>query len=264
MFICGSASFSHQDEDDRVISSYPAPKRTTKKSLSFCRIGKKYYTTKNPYANRGLDKFYALLSELDEKRQMIYARMGSEAISFVQFVYSKDSDQIKPIVVMRVKERKEEANATNLAKKPVISTVNNPGIRRSHSAIGSEKVRQEKNIQVPDEKPTQKKKSCLTCSESFKVENLRQSCCSFPMMVVLILLCLAIFGRSFAILCASIGWYLIPRFTLDSSSSSPNARKSKRKEFDRKSSELTTIANKDDNDIGVPTSSTSVINKSAK
>lgn len=262
MFICGSASFSHQDEDDRVISSYPAPKRTTKKSLSFCRIGKNY-TTKNPYANRGLDKFYALLSELDEKRQMIYARMGSEAISFVQFVYSKDSDQIKPIVV-RVKERKEEANPTNLAKKPVISTVNNPGIRRSHSAIGSEKVRQEKNIQVPDEKLTQKMKSCLTCSESFKVENLRQPCCSFPMMVVLILLCLAIFGRSFAISCASIGWYWIPGVTGDRSSSSPNARKPKRKEFDRKSSEITKIANKDDNDLGVPTSSTSVINKSAK
>ncbi|XP_073036017.1 uncharacterized protein [Primulina eburnea] len=263
MFICGSASFSHQDEDDRVISSYPAPKRTTKKSLSFCRIGKNY-TTKNPYANRGLDKFYALLSELDEKRQMIYARMGSEAISFVQFVYSNDSDKIKPVVV-RVKERKEEANPTNLAKKPVITTVNNPvGIRRSHSAIGSEKVHQEKINQVPDEKQTQKKKSCLTCSESFKVENLRQPFCSFPMMVVLILIFLAIFGRSFAILCASIGWYLIPGVTGDSWISSPHARKAKRKDFDRKSSEITKIANKDNNDIGVPTYPTSVVNKSAK
>ncbi|XP_073147835.1 uncharacterized protein [Henckelia pumila] len=214
MFICGSANFSHQnDEDDRVISSYPAPKRRTKKSLSFCRIGKNYTTTKNPYANRGLDKFYALLSELDEKRQMIYARMGSEAISLVQFVYSNDSDKIKPIVV-RVKERKEEANLTNLAKKP------NPT-----------KLHQEKINQVP----TEKKKTCLTCSESFKIENLRQPCCSFPMMVVLILLCLAIFGRSFAILCASIGWYMIPRVRV----------RQQTQESRRGRSEITKIVNKD-------------------
>ncbi|KZV19767.1 hypothetical protein F511_06298 [Dorcoceras hygrometricum] len=251
MFICGSASFSHENDDDRVLSSYPVPKRATRKSLSFCRLGKSY-TNKNPYANRGLDKFYALLSELEEKRQMIYTRMGSEAIAFVQFVYSNDSDNIKPIVI-KVKERKEEAANSNatLAKKPVFTATKNPVIRRCRSAIGSEKVHQDQKSREFDEKAMQNKKSCLTCSESFKVENLRQPRCSFPLMVVLALLCLAIFGRTFAILCSWIGWYLIPRVTGDGSNSSPDVKKPKRKELDRRfMSDITKINSTSPNHSG--------------
>ncbi|CAA3004455.1 Hypothetical predicted protein [Olea europaea subsp. europaea] len=222
MFICGSGSFNHQVEDNlETMSPCSTPKRS-KKGTRFFRN-----KSKNPYADRGLEKFYALLADLDEKRQKIYTQSGSEDISFVRFVYSNSND-VKPIVV-KVKERKQEKPnipdvkiqqnpSETLSDKPTVETL------RALNAASSD------TDQVSEH---WRKYKCLAC-RNFKWQNLRQPYYYIPMIIVLILMLLLIYGRSFVILCTSIGWYLIPTIKGESSSSRKPKRK---KEYFRKLSE---------------------------
>ncbi|KAK6160599.1 hypothetical protein DH2020_003980 [Rehmannia glutinosa] len=248
MFICGSGSFNHQDHEDEIESNgspCPTPKRS-KRSTSFCKILGKDNSNKNPFADRGLDKFYALLADLEEKKQKIYTQMGAEEISFVRFVYSPDSDHAKPIVV-KVKEKKQvDKISTNLIKQSFKKTTSNINqsdvvadkisVTTVASQITEDRVPKEELIEK-----TRKKRRCLRCNGSFKLDNLRRPYYYFPVIVVLILVFLAMYGRSFAILCTSIGWYMVPTVvggSSSSSSSSSNERKPKRKkEFVRKQSD---------------------------
>ncbi|KAL6493177.1 hypothetical protein OROGR_032936 [Orobanche gracilis] len=232
MFICGSGSFSHQDEDETESygSRCPTPKRS-KRNTSFCKIiGKDNNSNKNPYANRGLDKFYSLLSDLDDKKQKIYRRIGAEEISFVQFVYTNDSNHVKSIVV-KVKGKKHEKSSTDLIKKSIKHSVksdSNPtNVEVTH---GTSVTKEELN------EKSGRKKRCRRCKGSLKLDSLRKSYFYFPLILVLILSFLAIYGRAFAILCTSIGWYMAPT-VVGGISSSPNERKPKRKkEYVRKQS----------------------------
>ncbi|CAI9777186.1 unnamed protein product [Fraxinus pennsylvanica] len=226
MFICGSGSFN-QVEDDHPETPCSTPKRS-KKGTSFFRN-----KSKNPYAGRGLDKFYTLLADLDEKRQKIYAQNGSEDISFVRFVYSYSND-VKPIVV-KVKEKKQE--------KTNISDVK---IQQNLSQVQSDKPTVE-TLKAPNAASTdtdqvsepRRKHKCLAC-RNFKWQKLRQPYYYVPMIIILILILLLLYGRSFAILCTSIGWYLIPTTKGESSSS----RKPKRKKaYVRKLSEKKIVNN---------------------
>ncbi|GFQ00900.1 hypothetical protein PHJA_002233900 [Phtheirospermum japonicum] len=231
MFICGSGSFSHlhEDETESYSSPCPTPKRS-KRNTSFCKIIGKDNNNKNPYAKRGLDKFYALLADLDNKKQKIYTQKGAEDISFVRFVYTNDSNQVKPIVV-KVKEK----NQAGLIKKSF----------KKNSSNLNQVVASQSTAEVPKEEPNEKrrkKRRCLRCNGSFKLDNLRQPYVYFPVIVVLVLMFLAMYGRSFAILCTSIGWYMVPTIiggrSPPPSSSSSNERKPKRKkEYARKQSE---------------------------
>ena len=90
-FICGS--FHHQEEDVPCSS----PKKSKRKESR---------NDKNPYSNRGLDKFSALLDDLDERRTKVYSQMSPQDISFVRFAYSNNHD-IVPIVV-KVKNNKDQ------------------------------------------------------------------------------------------------------------------------------------------------------------
>ncbi|KAG8377543.1 hypothetical protein BUALT_Bualt08G0044100 [Buddleja alternifolia] len=230
MFICGSGSFNH--EDDQTNEGYNSPCRTPKRSkrtTSFCRLLGKDNTNKNPYANRGLDKFYALLADLDDKKQKIYTQKGSEDISFVRFVYTNGSDHAKPIVV-KVKEKKgEKVVSPNLIKQSTMNNHESDKITQSTEEVPKAEV-------VEEIKGTKKKYS-LRCNGSFKMENLKRPYFYFPVMVVLILLFLVIHGRSFAILCTSIGWYLVPsivggsggRSSSAAAAASSDQRKPKRK-----------------------------------
>ncbi|XP_022880568.1 uncharacterized protein LOC111397824 [Olea europaea var. sylvestris] len=212
MLICGSGSFDHQVEDDpETWSPCSTPKRS-KKGTSFFRN-----KSKNPYADRGLDKFYALLADLDEKRQEIYTRNGSEDISFVRFVYSNSND-VKPIVV-KVKEKKQE--------KPNIPDVK---IQQNTSEVPSDELTVE-TLKIPTSadqvlEPNPKRKHKYSVCRNFKWQKLRQPYYYIPMIIILILILLAVYGRSFAILCTSIAWYLTPTIKGEESSSS---RKPKRK-----------------------------------
>ncbi|CAA2993167.1 Hypothetical predicted protein [Olea europaea subsp. europaea] len=225
MFICGSRSFN-QVEDDLETPCY-TPKRSKK--------GRRFFRnkSKNPYAGRGLDKFYALLADLDERRQKIYTQNGSEDISFVRFAYSNSND-IKPIVV-KVKEKKQEKTnisdvkiQQNLSEtqsdKPTIE------ILKASNAAGTD------TDQVSEPR---RKHKCLAC-RNFKWRKLRKPYYYIPMIIILILILLLLQGRSFAILCTSIGWYLIPTTKGESSSSRKPKRK---KEYVKKVSEKMIVNN---------------------
>ena len=61
---------------------------------------------------------------------------------------------------------------------------------------------------------------------------------SLPFFVIMILVFLVFFGRSFAILCTSIGWYMLP--TINATYEHPKRpRKVVKKEYSRKFSEKT-------------------------
>ncbi|KAG6438095.1 hypothetical protein SASPL_103031 [Salvia splendens] len=169
--------------------------------------------SKNPYADRGLDKFYALLADLDDKKQKIYTQKGSEDISSVRFVYDNDSDCVKPIVI-KVKDRSPPKSAKNF---------------KSNDAAPAE-------TEAKSEK-TMKKKRSLRCKGNFKLEDLKRPQLFFPVMVVLILLFLAIYGRSFAILCTSIVWYLAPTISGTATAAGGERKPKRKKEYERKRSE---------------------------
>lgn len=245
MFICGTGSFSNQDhevEHEAHNSPCSTPKRS-KKNTNFCKIICRENANKNPYADRGLDKFYALLADLDDKKQKIYTQKGSEDISFVRFVYTNESDDVKPIVV-KVKDKKTE-ETKNLVEQRSFKSTQSDAPEKIAAASPS-----------PDDQKA-KKRRCLirSCNASFNLTSLKQPRFYFPVMVVMILVFLAIYGRSFAILCTSIGWYLAPTIVGGSSASSSagsGERKPKRKkEYVRRQSERS---------LAGPSSPKSVIN----
>ncbi|XP_057793017.1 uncharacterized protein LOC131009621 [Salvia miltiorrhiza] len=178
MFICESGSFSNQDDSDHeaYVSPCSTPKRS-RRSTSFCNIMERESGSKNLYAGRGLDKFYALLAYLDDKKQEIYTAAS----------------------------------------------------RAPPTEAKSEKTMKKKIATTPEMQ-----------EESFKLEDLKHPHFYFQVMVVLILLFLTIYGRFFAILCTSIGWYLAPTITGGSGATTvASERKPKRKkEYVRKKSEV--------------------------
>ncbi|GMI78478.1 hypothetical protein HRI_001517100 [Hibiscus trionum] len=111
-FICGA--FDPRGQDGRRKSR----KNSFRKSKGLKR------DDKNPYSDRGLDKFSALLAELEEKKQKIYSQQG---MPLVLFTY-KNSTDIVPIVI-RLKDDKEAAKKkgadTNASKDhhPVMKVV---------------------------------------------------------------------------------------------------------------------------------------------
>ncbi|XWS57926.1 hypothetical protein CRYUN_Cryun09bG0214900 [Craigia yunnanensis] len=177
-FLCGA--FHHQEEDDKFWYSPVSytPRKSRKKD------------SKNPYSTLGLDQFSALLVEHEEKRQQIYSQMGSQCI--VRFVY-KNSNDCVPVVV-KLKAKKEGKNE--------------PGNRkdRQPERYISEVIYK---LPIPSEsdKKIEKKKSF---SWNVKLQNLRRPFYYIPAVIVLILLFLVFVGRSVAILCICIGWYIFP------------------------------------------------------
>ncbi|KAK1405633.1 hypothetical protein POM88_005238 [Heracleum sosnowskyi] len=108
--ICGSFQ-NQQDEDFEFLGSFTSP-RSRKPAKWHSFGGSK--GNKNPYADRGLDKFSALVAELDSKRKKIYTQKGSEDISLIGFVYS-NSNHYKPIVV-KLKNKKQQSTASEKDK----------------------------------------------------------------------------------------------------------------------------------------------------
>lgn len=199
--ICGSNSFSHTRDHDRSIINRSI---SLPPSLSSSQRANK--DTKNPYSSRGLDKFTALLAEIEEKRQKIYSETNDpDNISLVRFVYS-DNNDLKPIVVLKANRKSTGSPSTSNR------------IRRCNSGphLGNFNLK----IYPPTSASTVEQKSprCdqLLAQEAkmkrceSKLEILKRPCCYWPAVMIMILLFLAVFGRSGAILCTSIGWYFVP------------------------------------------------------
>ncbi|GAA0168194.1 hypothetical protein LIER_22964 [Lithospermum erythrorhizon] len=240
---CGS--FHSQEDDDIMESMSPcsSPKRSKRNSSS--------YKSKNRYADRGLDKFNALLSVVDKKKQKIYTQKGAEDISLVRFVIS-DDNQIKPLVV-KVKEKRQstDSNNNNIIKDQTTEMKKNQSFKN------------EKELEV--EQKQIKKQSCsCNCPNSIDLEKLKHPWVYLPVIVILILMFLVFYGRSFAIICTSIGWYLMPTImgqsTLNTSGNSTSRNPKKKKEYTKRLSEKTFVSKNGNNVNGGGSSSpTSVI-----
>ncbi|XP_071694124.1 uncharacterized protein [Rutidosis leptorrhynchoides] len=215
-FICGSIA---NEEDDLVASwSYPPTpkKKLSKRRHSFGSRSNK--DNKNPYSNRGLDKFEALLADLDGKRQQIYTQKGSEDISLVRFAYSNSND-VKPIVV-KIKDHKKQEKVENTKPR-------SPSPKHEVS-----KVVQPTKLPLVD-----------NYNMMISVDQLRKKFSewwrpwySLPLFVILILVFLVFFGRSFAILCTSLGWYMVP--SINGTFENTNRKKKiVKKEYSRKLSD---------------------------
>ncbi|KAM0950446.1 hypothetical protein DsansV1_C04g0041491 [Dioscorea sansibarensis] len=219
---CGTGSFSNiEDQDDQVggISSSP-------------KYSKKKHGNHNPYSNRGLDKFSAVLAELDARRDKIMA--NAKDVSMVRFVYNNSHDWVPIIIKLR------ENNPSSLSRQQPQNQNQNQNQK--------ECTRPEKLETLPAPPPPEKdKKECdgLKC-DGLKVMNKKKSFVwrkrtwmtsyyYWLMMVALIMVCLFLFGRVFAICCTSIWWYLVPTL---------QARKSvKKKDYARKFSDIRKIKN---------------------
>ncbi|GAB2293850.1 hypothetical protein Dimus_028061 [Dionaea muscipula] len=228
-FICGSNSLphDHQDddhEDDHVSAMIHRTTSWSSPRKSSTRITSRRKDGKNPYSSRGLDKFSALLAEIEEKRQKIYAENDPEEISLVRFVYS-DDNSLKPLVVKQA--------AAN--KKMMIGSTEPPSTSSSSSSSSSKTSRSNsgrldhnyvQSTADPDPDPAAVRiwKNPLRI---WKLEMLKRPCCYWPAIVIMILLLLAVFGRSGAILCTSIGWYLLPTITNANSCSITKKKKNK-------------------------------------
>ncbi|KAL6296127.1 hypothetical protein ACE6H2_004269 [Prunus campanulata] len=244
-FSCGF--FHPEDVHDEPISSSPCstPRRSSRRSSK---------DSKNPYSSRGLDKFSALLADLEEKRQKIYAETPPQDISFVRFVFKDSNDDVPVPIVIKVKDKKEDQNNNKIGKPDQHQVL----VKEKHvtplDKFTVEPSTPTKEVS-PEQAKTDDKKRRAFWSWSFSDMNLglwKRPSFYLPVVVVFILVLLAVFGRSVAILCTSIGWYALP--TLKESSSSTR-RASKKKDHVRRFSDNNNKTAADHHGLSSPKSS---------
>ncbi|WCJ35558.1 ZCF37 [Euphorbia peplus] len=220
-FICGSFQNQELEEEDQA-SPCTTPTRKSRKSSK---------DNKNPYSTRGLDKFSALLAELEEKRQKIYSQVGSDDISFVRFVYSSSNDCVPVIVKVKDHSKSPLRDHQHVTKEKTLCQV----VKEKTSCQSPEKPKSPKQetrlMELDDKKILKEKKKVY-----FKLNKWRRPSFYMPIFMILILIFLAFFGRSVAILCTSIGWYLVP--TLNSKTPEKLASLKKKKTLVRRVSEV--------------------------
>lgn len=226
-FICGTFQPEEGEEDDEPFwNNFPRSPGKPRRHRLLRRSSNGYIgkESKNPYANRGLDKFSALVADLEEKRKEIYLQSGSRDIAFVRFVASS-SDNFVPVVVKakdhhhhhhhqhhhhQNKEKKKAERSE--ARKKIASA-----IRDSETTVESTE-----EVKAADQPKVELNEAAKRKSFSW-----RRPSCYVPLAMIMILLLLTLFGRSFAIVCTSLGWYMVPSLR---GRSSTVARKKKKME----------------------------------
>jgi len=201
ILLCGSCSFPHEEEEKENNISASLPTKKSRKG------------SKNPYATRGLDKFSELLTDLDEKRQKIYTQMGAEGISLVRFVYSNSNDCV-PIVVKLKKVRKGGKDNKHVS----VTQTNSKAVDEIVEAPVDSKEEEQPKLELSNEKTENKKKSF---SWNVKLDKWKRPSYYLPVIIILILLSLAVYGRPFAVICTSIFWYVFPILKDSSSTKNP-------------------------------------------
>ncbi|ESQ35839.1 hypothetical protein EUTSA_v10008760mg [Eutrema salsugineum] len=158
-----------------MVSPFSSPKRSRKES-------------KNPYSNRGLDKFSALLSELDEKRQSIYSkRLDSDGPHLVRFVF-KSSGECVPVIIKTKKAGKKKDAQDDFKVKPETKTEEEKETKKTESE-------------------TEQNQSCILNENLKKISRPNHF---LPVTAILVLIFLVFFGRIVSIMCTCIVWYLVP------------------------------------------------------
>ncbi|XP_050365821.1 uncharacterized protein LOC126784398 [Argentina anserina] len=227
-----SCAFFHpetSDEfDESIITDSPCstPRRSSCRRSGglIHRIHHSNKDNKNPYSTRGLDKFSALMADLEEKRKQIYAQTGSEDDTFVRFVYKDSNDNVPVPIVLKLKDKKQEEQK----KKPH---------HQEKHAEALDKLTVKPSV-VPAKEVVLEQQPKTNMFDFLSNINFRRPSFYLPVVVVLILVLLAVFGRSVAILCTSIGWYAIPTLKEQSSQTAARRRRaSKPKKLVKRSSQ---------------------------
>ncbi|XXG48814.1 hypothetical protein AAC387_Pa02g3158 [Persea americana] len=152
---------------------------------------------KNPYSNQGREKFAKVLADLEARRKEIMAQMGEQDICIIRFVYS--SHGWVPIVA-KIKNQKEvKIDATGPTSLPIQQNSVEEIVPSSGSMAA-----------VKDAAKLDAKMKKSFSGSLNKNETALRRPCYWPVVVSMILLCLMVFGRSFAIICTAIWWYLMP------------------------------------------------------
>ncbi|GJS95550.1 hypothetical protein Tco_0802518 [Tanacetum coccineum] len=250
-FICGS--FTNQEEDDFEVlwPSRSTPSSKSRRHRFYCRSRKE---NKNPYANRGLDKFEALLADLEDKKQKIFTQKGSHYISFVRFVYSNSND-VKPIIVWLRDPRRHDKDhhhhkqINNKDNKSFpLPKLQASSLDHHQNLEPREDVMNGTMIEAQKAQHARPLINHVTNIIYIRVDQLKRSLkrkfeewwmpsYNLPLFVILVMVFLTFFGRSLAIICTSIAWYMIPTIdgTLEDTTTKP--KKMIKNEHSRKPSE---------------------------
>lgn len=204
-FFCGTVQ-PENDDDDGTMKTSPSSTRSFTKRQSFCR------THKNPYSSQGLDKFEALLANLEEKKKQIYTQLDPNDIALVRFAYTSSNNCV-PIVV----KSKDNKNVNAYLKSPP---------REDLMPKAAEPMRQQRNEEA--EIDTDHKKTSSSYAWRFSFDQWRKPSYYMPAAIMLIMVLLMFFGRSISILCTSIGWYMIPMLRRPNDSSGKKMKKKAR------------------------------------
>ncbi|EPS65754.1 hypothetical protein M569_09026, partial [Genlisea aurea] len=190
MFICGRKSFSHQRRQEEGDGEYAHLCTTTSNNQTRrSNRNKKKKKKKNPFSDRGLDKFYALVADHDRKKQQIYREKGAQHISFIRFVYS---DEVRPTVV---KVKRQTKNTFSSFLRDEISVESDLSCK-SHETISDDAA----GIEMSSASAAGKARRKEACYHY----------CLPAVVILMIMVLLAINGRSFAIMFTSIAWYSVP------------------------------------------------------
>ncbi|KAL1218216.1 hypothetical protein V5N11_032889 [Cardamine amara subsp. amara] len=192
-----------------MISPFRSPCSSPKKSRK---------ESKNPYSNRGLDKFSELLSELDEKRQSIYSKkLDSGGPPLVRFVFTSSGECV-PVVIKSsyLQQKKNKKTKKDVADNNKVKT----------------EVKESKTEEIKKTEPeTEQKQSCVINENLKKIARPNHF---LPVTTILVLIFLAFFGRSVAIMCTCIAWYLVPTIQEQSENRGSSFYAMKKKDFARK------------------------------
>lgn len=211
--LCGN--FSHVDDDPWFPRS-SSRRRSRRKE-------------KNPYANRGLDKFKVVLADLQARREKIMAEMGARDAFLVWFAHSNLRDWV-PIII-KLRDPKQQKSGAVIGE-------NHPTQRRlvsvKKSPVGSSATESVMPAAAAGSDGRMKKRfSWGVRNDNCVVMNMHRPSNYWPVVVILILLCLVMFGRSFAIMCTCICWYFVPTHRGEN----VNLRRSMNKSYGRRLSE---------------------------
>ena len=204
MMFCGSGSFKDVDKEEGAAGAGKRAAKAKTKAGGKAKQGR----NNNPYASRGLDKFSVVLSELESKREKILRRVGSDVDAdhlMVRFVQSEKKGWV-PIVVKLPHEEEQQAAA---------------GAKKRQGKPASQSSTPPTEPASPKEDPVAvQAKATVQPAKKSKAGGVRWSwawgrkmmspCRYWPLAMTLLLLCLVVFGRVFAICCTSIWWYLLP------------------------------------------------------
>ncbi|KAL4583374.1 hypothetical protein LXL04_007945 [Taraxacum kok-saghyz] len=194
-FICGSVNSQEEDDYD-VLWPYPStsPRKPTRSRRTKNII--------NRYSDRGLDKFEALLADLDHRRQKIFTQKGSEDVSMVKFVY-RSPDDVKPIVV-KLRDHRKHQNTSSLQTTPELEHQKDVAFVEGNDGDDFEKGKRLKPLMGESKKKFRFNQWRRKLGEDWKPSYY------IPLFVMLVLVLLTFTGRCFAILCTSLGWYFVP------------------------------------------------------